>query len=453
MSEAIIVGGGIAGLSAAYYLSKKGISSTLIEAQPRLGGLIRTDVIQGCQLEAGPDSYIAAKPEVTELAREIGALQNHVIGTNDQARTIFLVKNGALVPLPAGMVMMVPADMRACLTSDLFPVCTKKSILAERFKKPFERDDDVSIAEFVEQHFDRHMLEYVAEPLLTGVYGGEAGLLSAQSVLPRFVEYERRHGSLVRAVRAERKQTAQNGSLFLSFKGGMQALVDAVYGASQAAIRRVHGQVTRVEPESGHWRVSIGSEHERAPFLIVAVPAHRAAPLFEPSNAGLALELAEIPYSSAITVILVYRRNVIGHALNGFGFLVPRSERKWIAASTWINTKFPQRIPDGYAALRLFLVGKEANDLMDKSDYDVLEAVRRDLARLMGIEAEPVFHTLNRWPKSMPQYVVGHAARRRRIQALATEYKGLFLAGNAYDGVGIPDSVRLARQAVEQITP
>jgi oxygen-dependent protoporphyrinogen oxidase len=300
-------------------------------------------------------------------------------------------------------------------------------------------------------HFDRALLETVVEPLLTGVYGGDASRLSAQSVLPRFLEYERRYGSLVRAVRAEKKASEPDGSMFLSFKGGMQALTDALYHASAGSITRVHGEVTHIERQSTGWRVTTDGTSESAKVLIIALPAHRAAPLFSSGFAELASELAAIPYSSAITAIIVYKSKSIGHALDGFGFLVPQSERKQVAACTWINTKFPQRVSPGLVALRAFIVDADADELIPQRDEVILAAIRREFLRLMGIEAEPAFHTIYRWPLSMPQYVVGHRARVARIREMTASTKDVFLVGNAYDGIGVPDCVRLAKEAAEQI--
>lgn len=455
MADVAILGGGISGLASAYFLSKKGLSSTIIEVQPRLGGLIKTDVLHGCQLEAGPDSYVAAKPEVTQLAGELPELKGRIIGANDEARRIFLVRNGKLTPFPAGMVMMVPGDIRSALRSNLFDESTKRTILKERFYKPRERNNDVSISEFVLDHFDRSVLEYVTEPLLAGVYGGDAGRLSATSVLPRFLEYERKYGSLIRAVRAERKQPASGdrASLFLSFRDGMQSLIDSLARASACAVTRVDGEVTQLERSGEMWRIHIGKSTGEARFVIVCLPAHRAAPLFANSLSSLSAELAAIPYSSAISVNLVYKRESFSHPLDGFGFLAPRAERRGVAAATWINTKFPHRIPPQFVALRAFIVDKDAEALIPENNEEILAVVEKEFCRLMGIESPPVDHTIYRWPLSMPQYVVGHAARYQRIRAIVSSQSGLYLVGNAYEGIGVPDCVRLAKRAVEQIEP
>jgi protoporphyrinogen/coproporphyrinogen III oxidase len=453
VSEVIILGGGISGLASAYFLSKKGLSSTIIETQPRLGGLIKTDVLHGCQLEAGPDSYVAAKPEVTELAGEVPELKGRIIGANDEARRIFLVRNGKLTPFPSGMIMMVPGDIRSALDSDLFDDSAKRAILKERFYKPRERNRDVSVSEFVLDHFGRSVLEDVTEPLLAGVYGGDAGRLSAASVLPRFLDYERRHGSLIRAVRAERKQSNSENrvSLFLSLRDGMQSLTDSLVRATACAVTRIEAEATHLERSGEVWRIQAGKSTREARFVIVCLPAHRAARLFANSLPRLASELSAIPYSSAISVNLVYKRDSFSHPLNGFGFLAPRAERRLVAAATWVNTKFPERIPPQFVALRAFIVDDDAEALIPESDEEILAAVRKEFKRLMGVESDPVGHTIHRWPLSMPQYVVGHADRYRRIRDIVSSQSGLFLVGNAYEGIGLPDCVRLARQAVAQI--
>jgi oxygen-dependent protoporphyrinogen oxidase len=451
VKDVLILGGGISGLASAYFLSQRGIASTIVERQPRLGGLIRTDLLHGCELEAGPDSYVAAKPAVTELAEQIPGLGGDIIGANEQSRRIFLVKDGTLVPMPNGMAMMVPTDMRAALTSPLFSDSTKRRFLLERHQKPRERAEDVSIAEFVQDHFDNAVLDLLAEPLLTGVYGGDPRDLSAQSVLPRFLEYERRYGSLIRAMRKERKQQTGRGGLFLSFRRGMQTLTDAVYRAASTAVTVVSGEATAMEHSAQGWRVQVHNDWETYRHVIVALPAPSAARVLERAEVELASELVRIPYSSAITVVVVYRRASIDHPLDGFGFLVPRTERRQVAACTWIHTKFPERIAPGYVALRGFIVGQDAEELMRENDEQILSVVRREFERLLGIDAEPAFHTLHRWPASMPQYIIGHNARRQRIRELVAERQGLVLTGNAYDGVGIPDCVRLARIAAESI--
>jgi protoporphyrinogen/coproporphyrinogen III oxidase len=442
-----IVGAGVSGLATSYFLAQQGIQSVLIEKSNRAGGLIRTDHLHGCVLEAGPDSYLAAKPAVNELCRELPGMSEQIIGSNDAARRIFVARNSQLVPMPRGMAMMVPGNLSAALKSPLFGAATKLRLFVETFSRPRARHEDLSVGEFITSHFGAELLEHVAEPLLAGVYGGDSASLSAPSVLPRFVEYERHYGSLVRAVRRERRKGASSGSLFRSFRDGMQTLTDRL--AHGATVR--HANAHRIERRSGGWRVHCDGEDFDAVDVVLACPAHAAARLLEGILPELSGDLAAIPYSSAILVTLVWDRSKFAHPLDGFGFLVPRTERKTIAAATWVSTKFPSRIPSDLAAVRGFIVGENANRLRDASEQEAAELVRSDLRQFMGIDAEPRFSAVQFWPESMPQYVVGHSARMQSIQAALEQLPGLHLAGNAYDGVGIPDCVRLAKETAKRI--
>lgn len=459
--QVVIVGGGISGLSAAYFLLEAGFRPLLIEKSNRFGGLIRTDFIDGCELEAGPDSFIAAKPAVASLARKLG-IEAEIIGSNDAGRRIFIVKNGKLEPMPPGMVFMVPGDLKAALKSRFFSPVAKLRFLREVLRRPKTRQADVSIREFILDHFGGESLDYLTEPLLSGVYGGDAAGLSAQSVLPRFVDYERKFGSLIRGVQQERAARKEPGtSLFLSFRGGMQTLTDALQRAIEPKVEIMNAEVDSLERTAGGWLLrtigdhgmakNSGAETIETAVVVLACPAHVNAHLLRAACPALSDQLASIPYSSALLVTLVYDRGEIGHPLDGFGFLVPRRERRGLAAATWVSTKFPSRTSPNRAALRAFIVGEDAQKLMHCPDDDLIGIVRREFARLMGISAEPLFSTIYRWPNSMPQYTVGHDDRKRLIAELAARQPGILLCGNAYDGVGIPDCIRLASEIPESI--
>jgi oxygen-dependent protoporphyrinogen oxidase len=450
-NRVIIIGGGISGLSAAHFLAQQGVRSTIIEKSDRLGGLIQTDRIEGCELEAGPDSWIAAKASVRELAADLGDLSTQIIGSNDSERKIFIVHKGRLTSFPQGMAMMVPGKWGPVLRSSLFSVGTKLNFLGEVFQKPRARAEDVSIAQFIGDHFGRQVLDTIAEPLLSGVYGGDAGQLSASSVLPRFLQYERDYGSLIRGVRKEQKAKSSE-SLFLSFRGGMQALIDGLKRATADAVDVWQGEVRAVERSGDRWRVKIAEDWIAADQIVMACPAHTAARFLENDIPSLASDLAGIPYSSAILVMLVYRKSEIRHSLDGFGFLVPRNERRGVAAATWVNTKFPSRVRPDLVALRAFLVDRDAAERMTMADHELVAVAQSEFQRLMGITAVPIFDTVHRLPQSMPQYVVGHAGRNARIQAALHHLRGLYLIGNAYDGVGIPDCIRLAKNMMKRLT-
>ncbi len=446
----IIIGGGVTGLATAYHLARYAIPSTIVEKSHRTGGMIQTDVINGCRLEAGPDSCIATKTSFIELARELG-IQDQVVGSNDSARRIFVVRDGKLVPMPKGMVMMVPGDWDALDQSTLISDQAKRAIRDETKRKPLEREQDISVGQFIGEHFGPEVLEYLTEPLLSGVYGGDAEKLSAESVLPRFVGYERKYGSLVKGVQHELSERSHQGSLFLTLRDGMQTLTDALFRSLGDRVNIVRGEATEVARHGDHWQVRVGSETLTAAHVALCCPAQANARLLETSAQPVADELAAIPYSSAILVMQVYERATLDHPLDGFGFLVPRSERKTMAAATWVDTKWPMRNPASLAAIRAFIVGDQALELAQASEAEILSLVQRDLESFMGVTTQPLFHTFYRWPHSMPQYVVGHGARIRNIFKHLDDYPGLFLGGNCYDGVGIPDSLRHARQVAQHI--
>jgi oxygen-dependent protoporphyrinogen oxidase len=317
--------------------------------------------------------------------------------------------------------------------------------------KPIRREGDFSVGELVSSHFGSEVLDYLTEPLLAGVYGGDSASLSARSVLPRYVGFEEQYGSLIQGVRKSARATPQEGSLFRSFEGGMQTLIDALSKTVQERSAVISGEVSKVEPADGGWRVRLGGESISGKHVVLACPAWAAGKLLEQTLPAAATELAAIPYSSSILTMLVFDRATFTHPLNGFGFLVPRQEQQTIAAATWVNTKFPSRIPDGKVALRAFIVGQKAEMLAQTPKEDVVKAVRHDFERLMGVKATPLFHTYYAWPKSMPQYAVGHQARMERLSNAMRTYSGLLLTGNYFDGVGIPDSIRRAKQVAKQI--
>ena len=449
--DVVIIGGGISGLSTAFYLSKVGIKSVIVEKSARLGGLIKTDLIDGCELEAGPDSYLSSKPQVSGLASSIPGLEEKIIGSNDKARQVFIARNGRLVAMPKGMVMMVPGEWGPVLQSPLLGAATKLRLVRETLTKPRVRTEDFSVRELVSQHFGSEMVDYVTEPLLCGVFGGDAAELSAPSVLPRFVGYEERFGSLIKGVRAT-ETSARTQSLFSSFEAGMQTLPDAIVNAVAGSVSVVHAEAVHVDKLGAGWQVRFGNESMSCSHLVLACPAHVSASLLENSVPEAAKEFAAIPYSSAIVAMLVFDTASLGHALNGFGFLVPRQERQTIAAATWVNTKFPVRIRAGLAALRAFIVGEQATKLINqKADKRTIsDLVLADFQRLMGLHSKPLFSTVYFWPRSMPQYVVGHSALVARLLA-ANQAPGLHFAGNMFDGIGIPDCIRRAKDVAKQI--
>jgi len=451
MQRVLIAGGGISGLSAAYYLAKRGIASILVERQERLGGVIQTETLDGCVLASGPDSFISIKPWALELIHELG-LSGEVIGSNDHLRVTYLLRHGRLTPLPDGLMLMVPTKLRPMITTRLLSWPTKLRMGWEMLRRPPRSPQaDRSVADFIRDHYGQETVDYLAEPLLAGVYGGDPEALSVSSVLPRFVELEARYGSLSRGVLAEMRRAhgaTGKASLFRTLKRGLGSLVEAAAAAAVPAMTRVRGVVETIERAGGGCRVRVNGEWMEAEHVVLAVPAYQAAEILEGLDPELASELAAIPYSSSTTVSLGYRREGFPHPLNGFGFLVPKRERGRMMACTWVGTKFSHRVPDCYVLLRCFLGGEAS---IHDSDRVIVDAVRQELGGIMGIRAQPIFVRIARWPRSMAQYVVGHQQRLERIQQRLARLAGIHLAGNGYHGIGVPDCIRMGRDAAARI--
>jgi protoporphyrinogen/coproporphyrinogen III oxidase len=453
MHRVVIVGGGISGLSTAYYLARRGVGSTLIEQRGRLGGVIDTERIQGCVLEAGPDSFISQKPWALQLIRELG-LGSDVIGSNDHLRVTYVLKNGRLVRLPDGLMLMIPTKILPMAASSLLGWRTKIRMGLEWFRQPSNgAAPDRSVADFVADHYGREAVDYLAEPLLAGVYGGDPNRLSVTSVLPRFVELERKYGSLTKGVLHERRKAAkqaQGSPLFQTLKGGLGQLVDALTARTRPALEVLRGAAETIERQPAGYRIRVNGEWVPADHVVLAAQAYEAGALLGPADDRLAALLNSIPYSDSITISLGYERTGFRHRLNGFGFLIPKKERKLMVACTWVATKFSDRVPADKAVLRCFAGGEDA-EALSLSDESLIAGIRGELRDIMGVTETPVITRIARWPRSMAQYTVGHGDRVREIEARLEQLPGLHLAGNAYHGIGIPDCVRMAKEVADKI--
>ncbi|MBA3975951.1 MAG: protoporphyrinogen oxidase [Candidatus Solibacter sp.] len=449
-SRTLIVGGGITGLSAAYELVRLGRPAVLIEQQAQLGGVIQTETVDGCVLEQGPDSFLTAKPAAAELIRELG-LGGEIIASNDHGRVTYVVRKGRLVPLPDGLMMMVPTRIMPVAASPLLGWATKARMGLEYFHKPPDAHRERSVGEFIRQHYGSETVDYLAEPLLSGVYGGDVERLSVDSVLTRFVEIEAKYGSLTKGVLAARKAAAgreKAAPLFQTMKGGLAQLTAELERRITPACQVVRHRAEAAERTSdGRWRVRAGGEWIGGADLIFACPAYAAGALLNTVNSQIAALLSGIEYSSSMTVALVYRQDRIPALPPGFGFLVPARERGVLVACTFTGAKFPHRVPDTHAVLRCFLGGAGNEAVLDSSDGDILSSVLDELHALLGWRVEPDRTRITRWRRAMAQYTVGHETRMRLIDDIRSTLPGLHLAGNAYSGIGIPDCIRTGRAA------
>jgi protoporphyrinogen/coproporphyrinogen III oxidase len=464
MPRIAIIGGGISGLSAAFSLEEKRQSGTpveyvLYESAPRLGGVLVTDHVDGCLIEAGPDSFLTEKPWAADLCRKIG-LGDQLIGSNDSERKTYIVvrKNNRdqLVVMPDGLMFMVPTKILPTVMSPLFSFRTKLRMAGEWFHPPNKGEHDETVAQMVERHYGSEMVDLLADPLLSGVYGGEASQLSVRAVLPRFADMESKHGSLGRAMLSSRKKMAAAAKgparpLFSSLKDGMQQMVDALVAQLDPNALRVSSPVQSLTPQAGGWTVSAGYQTDQFDAVLIAAPAHAAAAVLDASARVLASELASINYSSSVTVTLGYDESVRRSLPPGFGFLVPRSAGHRMLAATFVHNKFPHRAPQNRALIRCFLGGSRDEQILDASEDQILQILRDELHQIIGLQAEPLFSRVYKWKSAMAQYSVGHLDRLARIQALCQELPGLALAGNGFNGIGVPDCVRSGTEAATKI--
>ncbi|HET9406663.1 MAG TPA: protoporphyrinogen oxidase [Candidatus Sulfotelmatobacter sp.] len=461
MKRIAIIGGGISGLSAAFAIEEHrrktgaAVEYVLYESSSRLGGVLRTEHIDGCVVEAGPDSFITEKPWAADLCRSVG-LGDQLIGSSDSDRKTYILVRGRLIPMPDGLMFMVPTKILPTGISPLFSWKTKLRMTRELFHPPRAFDGDESVASMVERHYGAEMVDRLADPLLSGVYGGEAAHLSVRAVLPRFAEMERKYGSLGRAMLAARKKMRQSSSrstppLFTSLRQGMQHLAESVVARLSPACLLTNTPVSAIQRDADGWLVSAAESSHRFDGVIVALPAAAAANVLRASSSELAAELEAIEYTSSITVGLGYDRNVRQSLPPGFGFLVPRSEGRRMLAATFVHNKFPHRAPEDRALLRCFFAGQNADSASPLTDNEIIAIVRNELQQIVGLRGEPLFARVYRWKSAMAQYGVGHLERLDRIEHLRQQLPGLALAGNAYRGIGVPDCVRSGQEAAGQV--
>lgn len=465
-----IVGCGISGLAAAHRLLERSreinhpLEILLLEAGPRTGGVIRTERRDGFLIEGGPDSFISEKPEAINLAKRLG-LTPHLIETNPHNRRSFIVRESRLLPVPEGFQLLAPSRFWPFVTTPIFS-WTGKARMALDLLLPRRADangvDDESLANFVRRRLGREALERMAQPMVGGIYTADPERLSLRATMPRFLLMEREHRSLIRAMWKQRRkvsaaQTAGTSgarySLFLTFDGGMQMLSDELARRLPPESIKLNTKVEQLsfDDVSRKWLIETRGEKFGVDAVCLALPAYSASTLLRETDAQLADELEAIPYASTATVNLAYDREDIPHALDGFGFVVPVIEKRSTLACTFSSVKFPHRTPKGRALLRAFVGGALQPEMFELDEAAMVEAVRRDLRALLGIEKPPLFAHVEKWPRSMAQYHLGHVARVERIKQNLLSMPTLKLAGNAYEGAGIPDCIRSGEAAAGEL--
>ncbi|KAB2904610.1 MAG: protoporphyrinogen oxidase [Anaerolineae bacterium] len=440
-----VVGGGIAGLTTAYEAQKHGLSVTLIDT--RLGGKIMTDTSDGFVIEGGPDSFITQKPWGTALCQELGL---ELISTNDDRRKIYILRRGKLHEMPDGLMMVVPTQFWPFIRSPLISWRGKLRMGMDLFIKPRPLNGDESLAHFIQRRLGQEALDILAEPMMAGIYVADAETLSLQATFPRFMELEQKYGSLTRGmIAAGKHRPSTKSSLFMTVKGGLQGLVDALERAltGQLLLGR---QVKSIDRQGEtYWLTCDDGTTLDADVVVLATPAYVSAELVKPFSIELASLLNNIRYVSTATVSLGYQRREVNHPLDGFGFVIPRTEPTRLLACTWTSTKFNHRAPEDSVLLRAFIGGTHHQELVQHPDDKLVEIVREEYRQIMGIAATPSIARVFRWHRANPQYDVGHLERVGRMESLCPPR--LYLTGSAYRGVGLPDCIHQGQKTVEKI--
>jgi oxygen-dependent protoporphyrinogen oxidase len=460
-SDVIVVGAGLTGLTAAYWLTRRGLSVTVLEAAPRAGGVIgtrRLPLDDGEALcELGPNSAMDTGAAVGALLRELG-LDALRLNARAQAARRYLLRAGRLHAVPSGPLSFV--------ATPLWSWRAKLALLREPFVGRRVDAGEQSVADFARRHLGAELLDYAVEPFVGGIYAGDPQRLSVDAAFPRLAELERRHGSLARGAllaALARRRTARAAAApskaratSFNFAGGMQTLIDALarHLAGLACSTRV--RALRREPD-GRFALEVEGDGAhpclRARALLLAVPAYEAAPLITPLGAGgpaAAAALAAIDYPPVATVTTVYRRGDVSHPLDGFGFLAPGVERAPVLGTLFASSMFDARAPAGSVVLTSFVGGRRDPQAALAPESQIVAEVAGCNRQLLGAAA-PVASAVQRWPRAIPQYDLGHRQRLAAVAALEAEVPGLLLAGNWRDGVALSDCIESGSRCAERI--
>jgi len=451
----VIIGAGISGLTAAFRLQQAmpGAQITVLEQNARPGGTVWTERRDGFQIEVGANGFLDTKPSTAELCRDLELGDSLIAASPTSAKNRYLYLKGQLQPLPSSLMSF--------LGSKLLSWRGKASLLWERFRSPWPDGHDESVNAFVRRRAGPEAAAVLADALVTGIYAGDPQLLSAPACFPRLLEFERHHGSILKgmahAARQRRQAARQRGEQprppsMWSFREGLRLLVETISSRlAQPPLLGVAARRIRLEPD-GSWVVEAdGRQTWPADAVLLACPAYRQAALLADLDAELADAIEAIPYNRIAVVALGYRQQDVPHCLDGFGYLVPRGQECASLGVQWCSSIFPARAPAGMVLLRAMCGGWRHPEIAAWNEERLLDAVRDDLRRSMGIMAAPALHHTIRWERAIPQYHLGHRERVARIQERAARYPGLLLGGNAYHGVALNDCTEQALVLAQRI--
>lgn len=459
----VIIGGGVTGLTCARALSiaakekDQPLDIVVLEATSSFGGIIRTERQDDFVMDRGPDAWVTNKPEAVNLARDLG-LQDEVVSTVEKNRRVYIAHHGKLHPMPEGLVLGIPTRAMPIAKTSLFSLRAKARMALEPLVpvKNFQGDEDESIGAFIERRLGHEVADRLVGPLLGGIFAGDAGAISVRAAFPQLIAAEKKYGSLVKAMRAQ-KRASTNPSTFESLRGGMGRLIEKLVHDLEARddVKLKTGAAARTiaRQEDGSFAVELVSGNvEKADVLVVATPVHAAAKILRTldGGAGDAIDGVMGTVSSA-TVFFAFERAAVQHSLDATGFIVPRSEGEELLASTWVTSKWNDRAPSGRVLIRGFVGGAGHQDTLAKDDSEISALALLELRKLMSINGSPLFFRVFRFNDASPQLRVGHLARARALHDRISKIENVFVIGNGYDGVGIPACIKAATETASTI--
>ena len=467
MKRLIIIGGGIAGLAAAYRIQEElssnsvPIQCTVLEGGAKFGGKIATERNDGFILERGPDSFISQKPWAIQLCKKIG-LSDQLVGTNPKYSKTFVYTGKKLVQMPDGLSLMVPTKFLPFALSPLFSIPGKIRMGMDLFIPAKKSDEDESLASFIRRRLGQEALEKMAEPMLAGIYASNPETMSIKSTFPMFFQTEQKYRSLILGMLARKaqsiqssKQTKQNPSafsLFMTLRSGLGGMVDGIIEKCPDISFRTETKVNAITRTNSIWQIELDDQEQlEADAVILASPANISAHLLEPISEKLSELLNRIKYVSTAAVTLAYKKEGFSHALDGFGFVVPKAEKRKIMACTWTSSKFPERVPEGHVLIRCFIGGALCEELAEQSEQALEDMVKNELREMMGITETPLFCRVFKNQKANVQYQVGHGELIDQVNEQLFFLPGMYLSGSAYTGIGIPDCILNGTKAAEAV--
>ena len=462
-----IIGGGATGIAAAHFLEEKldenaGVEIVLFESTDRLGGAVRTVQKDGFVIEGGPDCFIADKPSPIRMAEKLG-FDDDLVNTQEDNKGTFIYADGKLHRLPEGVMTLVPTKFWPFVTTSLFSWPGKIRMGMDLFIPRGRSDVDEPLASFVLRRLGREALEKLADPLVAGIHGSDPETMSLKATFPRFIDMEKNHRSLILASLAARKRMKEfqkklaerpgpKRTFFVSFRYGMQELTDRMAEALSRTVVRLNTPVASVKPVDGGFDVITRTgERQRFDAVVMCAPAFAAAAMLADADPDMAAVLSEIPYSSSATVNFAFKKEKLGVDLKGFGFVVPSSAPTRVLAGTFASNKWPYRAPEGYVLIRAFVGGARKGEYAELPEADIEDLALKELRSILGITGDPEFSMVFRWPRSMPQYTIGHLERVERIARRAERIPGLVVTGTYLTGVGVGDCLNYGQKAAEEV--